>query len=144
MGHPAAPPKLETKAYIALILSDGDNIQEQEHLFPIRWNSPLRGSFPVSWTQSPALADFAPAMLVEYYSTRTPNDGFITGPSGVGYGLPEKMDKADFRAFARLTAAYLGRLMERPSVARAVAEAQPYFEMYPAAGDERARLPRAS
>lgn len=105
----AGVPKLADKTYIALILSDGDNLQEQEHLFPKRWNSPLRGTFPVSWTQSPAMADFAPALLKYYYSTRTPNDCFLTGPSGVGYVLPEKMSASDFTAFAGMTNAYLKR-----------------------------------
>ncbi|MDB5102955.1 MAG: hypothetical protein JWP91_644 [Fibrobacteres bacterium] len=105
----AAAPKLANKCYIALILSDGDNLQEQEHLFPIRWRSPLRGTFPVSWTQSPAMADFAPAMLEYYYSTRTANDCFITGPSGVGYVLPEKTPSGAFVDFARMTEAYLKR-----------------------------------
>lgn len=105
----AAPPPLRNKCYIALILSDGDNLQEQEHLFPIRWRSPERGAFPVSWTQSPALADFAPDMLNYFYATRTPKDGFITGPSGVGYVLPEHSRPADFARFVRLTSDYLAR-----------------------------------
>lgn len=105
----AAPPKPAIKCYIALILSDGDNLQIQEHMFPKRWSSPLRGTFPMSWTQSPALADIAPAMLNYYYATRTPNDGFITGPSGVGYVLPEHMEGGQLRDFARLTESYLKR-----------------------------------
>jgi hypothetical protein len=94
---------------IALIYSDGDNLQEQQHLFPKRWKNPLRGTFPVTWTQSPALVDFAPAMLAYYYETRTANDAFISGPSGVGYVLPREMDKARFQAFAGMTDTYLKR-----------------------------------
>jgi glutathione S-transferase len=41
------------------------------------------------------------------------------------------------------TAAYLQRLCARPSVARAIAEASPYFAMFPALDEERARLPAA-
>jgi glutathione S-transferase len=37
--------------------------------------------------------------------------------------------------------AYYDRLMARPSVARAIAEAKPYFHMFPATETERARLP---
>jgi hypothetical protein len=102
-----APPALANKVYIALIMSDGDNLQEQEHLFPIRWASTQRGQFPLSWTQSPALADFAPAMLNYYYATRTANDCFITGPSGVGYVLPVSMNRTHIRAFAGMTDTYL-------------------------------------
>lgn len=108
---PAIKPPVASgaKCQIALILSDGDNLQEQEHLFPKRWKSPLRGTFPVSWTQAPALVDFAPAILAYYYETRTGNDAFISGPSGVGYVLPKEMDPADFRDFAAVTETYLKR-----------------------------------
>lgn len=40
-----------------------------------------------------------------------------------------------------VTAAYRARLLERPSVARAVSEAKPFFPMFPATEEERARLP---
>jgi glutathione S-transferase len=36
---------------------------------------------------------------------------------------------------------YRARLLERPSVARAIAEAGPYFQMFPATPEERARMP---
>jgi len=105
----AAPPPLQNKCYIALILSDGDNLQEQEHLFPRLWNDTNRGTFPISWTQSPGLADFAPGILEHYYASATPNDCFITGPSGVGYVYPENWKPADFTKFAKLTESYLAR-----------------------------------
>jgi hypothetical protein len=109
----ATPPPISNKCFIALILSDGDNLQEQEHLFPIRWANTLRGTFPVSWTQSPALADFAPDQLNYFYATQTPKDCFITGPSGVGYVLPENMSRANFSAFARLSEVYLKKTAMR-------------------------------
>jgi glutathione S-transferase len=40
-------------------------------------------------------------------------------------------------------AAYRERLLARPSVARAIAKAQPYFHMFPATPTERARMPAA-
>jgi glutathione S-transferase len=40
-----------------------------------------------------------------------------------------------------VTAAYRARLLARPSVARAIAEAKPFFPMFPATDEERARLP---
>ncbi|HKR89716.1 MAG TPA: glutathione S-transferase family protein [Phenylobacterium sp.] len=40
-----------------------------------------------------------------------------------------------------VTAAYRQRLLERPSVARAVREANPFFRMFPATEEERARMP---
>jgi hypothetical protein len=109
LPSPRPPVANGAKVQIALIYSDGDNLQEQEHMFPKRWRNPLRGSFPVTWTQSPALVDFAPAMLTYYYGTRTANDAFITGPSGVGYVLPREMRRSDFQAFAEMTESYLQR-----------------------------------
>ena len=40
----------------------------------------------------------------------------------------------------RALAAYLGRLRARPSVARAISEAKPFFRYYPATPEERGRL----
>jgi glutathione S-transferase len=40
-----------------------------------------------------------------------------------------------------VTAAYRERLLARPSVARAVAEANPFFRMFPGTEEERARMP---
>lgn len=40
-----------------------------------------------------------------------------------------------------VTAAYRQRLLDRPSVARAVKEANPFFRMFPATEAERARMP---
>ena len=40
-----------------------------------------------------------------------------------------------------VTAAYRERLLARPSVARAVKEATPFFRMFPATDEERARMP---
>ena len=39
------------------------------------------------------------------------------------------------------TAAYRQRLLERPSVARAVDEARPYFQFFPGTPEEKARIP---
>jgi glutathione S-transferase len=39
------------------------------------------------------------------------------------------------------TAAYRQRLLARPSVARAISEAKPFFGMFPATDEERARMP---
>lgn len=40
-----------------------------------------------------------------------------------------------------VTAAYRQRLLDRPSVARAVNEAKPFFHMFPGTDEERARMP---
>ena len=64
-----------------------------------------------------SLADCAAAPSLFYAAIAEPLDGFP------------------------VTAAYRQRLLERPSVARAIREANPFFRMFPATEEERARMP---
>jgi hypothetical protein len=53
MLHPPLPPPtpaLANKAYVAIFMSDGDNMQENEHLLatPAKWLDPNRGRVPIS------------------------------------------------------------------------------------------------
>jgi len=65
-----------------------------------------------------SLADCAAAPALFYAAIAEPLDGFP------------------------VTAAYRQRLLDRPSVARAIEEAKPFFAMFPATEEERTRLPR--
>ena len=89
ISHAPVPtrPALENKVYIALFLSDGDNIQYCEHTMPKLWADPDRGKVPVNWTASPGLAELGPGLLDYYYRTATENDCITCGPSGLGYAL---------------------------------------------------------
>lgn len=80
-------PKLESKIYLAIFLSDGDNVQYCQHAMSNLWDNKNRGSVPINWTVSPGLADMGPGLLNYYYKTATPNDFFASGPSGLGYAL---------------------------------------------------------
>ncbi|MBQ4280179.1 MAG: discoidin domain-containing protein [Rikenellaceae bacterium] len=80
-------PELDNKIYIAVFLSDGDNVQYCQHAMSELWDDPKRGIIPINWTISPGLADFGPGLLNYYYRTATPNDFFASGPSGMGYAL---------------------------------------------------------
>jgi hypothetical protein len=80
-------PKLENKIYLAIFLSDGDNVQYCQHAMSKLWDNKSRGVVPINWTVSPGLADIGPGLLNYYYSTATPNDFFSSGPSGLGYAL---------------------------------------------------------
>ena len=86
---PAVPkkPVLDNKIYIAVFLSDEDNVQYCQHAMSNLWDDPKRGIIPINWTISPGLADFGPGLLNYYYRTATPNDFFASGPSGMGYAL---------------------------------------------------------
>ena len=80
-------PKLENKIYLAIFLSDGDNVQYCQHAMSTLWDNKNRGAVPINWTVSPGLADIGPGLLNYYYATATPNDFFASGPSGLGYAL---------------------------------------------------------
>ncbi len=80
-------PKLENKIYLAIFLSDGDNVQYCQHAMSNLWDNKNRGEVPINWTVSPGLADFGPGLLNYYYTTATSNDFFSSGPSGLGYAL---------------------------------------------------------
>lgn len=64
-----------------------------------------------------SMADCAAAPALFYAALAAPLDGFP------------------------VTAAYRARLLERPSVARAISEAKPFFPMFPGTAEERARMP---
>ena len=115
--YPVVPkmPALENKIYLALFLGDGDNVQYCQHALSELWDKKGRGILPISWTISPGLVDFGPALLNHYYSTATPNDFFATGPSGMGYSLIydahnylwNATSGTDFTPYAKLTQQYL-------------------------------------
>ena len=123
---PTVPPKpqLENKVYIAVFISDGDNIQYTQHAMRGRWDasSDARAQLPLNWTIAPGLVDIGPGILNYYYSTATPNDCFVTGPSGMGYAMPVNTltepgapvgvylkDSDRMEGYARLSETYLQR-----------------------------------
>jgi MYXO-CTERM domain-containing protein len=87
-------PTLQNKIFVGFILSDGDNLQYVEHLERKLWNDPGRGKVPMGWTMSPAMVDAMPGALDFYWSTATPNDEILSGPSGYGYTYPNDWTNA--------------------------------------------------
>jgi hypothetical protein len=124
-----APPvpkrsSLENKAYVAIFISDGDNIQYTQRAMRRLWDSSanVRGQVPLNWTIAPGLVDIGPGLLNYYYSTATSNDCFVTGPSGMGYSMPFNTldepgapvglytaDPSHIDGYTRLTETYLQR-----------------------------------
>ncbi len=102
-----ALPTLTNKTYVAIFLSDGDNIQLNQRIIATKWADPDRGKVPIGWTLSPALVDLAPAILNYYRSTATPYDELVSGPSGMGYAYPDLMSPSDLRIYTALTGDYL-------------------------------------
>jgi hypothetical protein len=101
------PPPLENKVYVAIFMSDGDNLQEDQHLIPRKWADANRGRVPIGWTIDPALVDVAPTILDYFHKTSTPNDVLVSGPSGLGYTYPAAWPSAQFERYAETSARYL-------------------------------------
>ncbi len=101
-------PIVSPKAYVSFTISDGDNLQYDQHRMAQLWQDPARGSIPIGWTISPALVRVAPALAAYYARTATPNDELVAGPSGAGYMLPSYWPAERLPAFLQLT----GELMQ--------------------------------
>ena len=117
-------PELQNKVYVSVFISDGDNIQYTQHAMRRIWDrtASSRGKVPLNWTIAPGLVDIGPGILNYYYRTATPNDCFVTGPSGMGYMIPSNtltepgapvgeytQEKSRMDGYARLTETYLQR-----------------------------------
>jgi hypothetical protein len=101
------PPPLENKMYVAIFMSDGDNLQEDEGLIPLKWADSKRGSVPISWTVDPALVDVAPVILRYYQRTATPNDLLVSGPSGLGYTYPAAWPASLIDSYTQISGKYM-------------------------------------
>lgn len=78
----------ENKHYLAIVVSDGDNIQwlERDYYTTGIFGQRQEGAvdYKISWTFSPSLAELCPAAAEKIYSSAK-KDYFISGVSGVGY-----------------------------------------------------------
>lgn len=80
------------KIYLTFTYSDGDQLMLMNTGQLGGWRRPERGRVPFNWEMQPLLVEFAPALLGLYYSTVTPQDCLIAGPSGAGYVIPPLHD----------------------------------------------------
>jgi hypothetical protein len=106
---PPPPPSLGNKVYVAMFLSDGDNVEEDQNWIPQKWTDPARGQVPISWTVQPAMVDLDPITLAYYWNTATPDDVLVSGPSGLGYTYPGDLSTAALDRYTQLSASYLAR-----------------------------------
>ena len=95
------------KHYIAIVYSDGDNLQWIQNGFSEyhTWQS-YNSDVPVSWTFPPIATGLSD---VDVKRTLDASDGtaFITGPSGGGYSRVTKMNGAELEAFSDYTASIM-------------------------------------
>jgi hypothetical protein len=80
------------KIYLTFTYSDGDQLMLMNTAQVGGWRRPERGKVPFNWEMQPLLAELAPALLGLFYSTLTPNDYLVAGPSGAGYVIPPLHD----------------------------------------------------
>ena len=91
------------KAYVSFTISDGDNLQYNQHRMARLWEDPVRSTMPIGWTISPALVRVAPSLAAYYINTASVNDELIAGPSGAGYMFPSDWPQVQLPAFLSLT-----------------------------------------
>lgn len=114
--QPAPPPLDRSKVYLAITMSDGDNLCTWRAFFRNYFTDPLHGSIPIGWGMGPTLIDCAPTWVKWYYQHAAPSDEFLCDVSGVGYIYPPdwatalKNRDAAFRSFYNLTWRYMRRL----------------------------------
>jgi putative glycoside hydrolase with GxGYxYP motif/GxGYxY motif-containing protein len=96
------------RAFVSFTISDGDNLQYDQHRMARLWGDAARGSIPIGWTISPVLVQAAPSLAAYYIRTASPNDELIAGPSGAGYMLPSAWPEEQLSPFLKRT----GELMQ--------------------------------
>lgn len=98
----------KSKHYLAIVVSDGDNVQWLERDFATsstfgqRMRSPM--DYKMNWTISPSMTSLCPSVLQGLYD-RAKNDYFITGVSGIGYTNLLTYPSEHFDAYANISAA---------------------------------------
>jgi autotransporter-associated beta strand protein len=74
---------LNGKVYVAILISDGDNLQFAQGAIYSNWkNDPNRGTVPVGTSLPAVLQEMDTPLLDWYYANKTPNDELVAGPSG--------------------------------------------------------------
>ena len=86
--QPPAPKYDSTKVYLALTMSDGDNLCTWRGYFRQYFTDPLHGTFPIGWGMAPSLIDVSPTLARWYYDHAAPTDEFLCDVSGAGYIYP--------------------------------------------------------
>ncbi len=98
----------KTKHYVAIVMSDGDNLQWFEGAFAFA-NSHfgkrqvLDTSYKMSWTAPPIAAELEPGVMKRVYATASANDNFVCGVSGIGYINPSRYPARHLTNFVNYT-----------------------------------------
>ncbi len=80
---------LRDKYYILFVGSEGDASNWHMSFQSGAWLSPARGTVPIGWGWNLHLFQECPFVAGYYYDTATPNDGFLSVTSPLGYAYPD-------------------------------------------------------
>jgi hypothetical protein len=109
-----------TKHTVAFGFTDGDSLTFDLGQFasPERdwYGSALRGVVPVAWTFQSMLHELHPRYLAYVLARATPNDTFISGPSGAGYAYLDQMNASSRAVYAEWTRANMARVPQMLNV----------------------------
>lgn len=84
------------KVYVAISLSDGDNLQfDQTALYRIFKEDQNRGKVPVGITMAAVLQEINPKLLEFYYKNATKNEELTAGPSGFQFIYGDYYEKSN-------------------------------------------------
>ncbi|MDE6505329.1 MAG: hypothetical protein K2L42_05610 [Clostridia bacterium] len=100
-------PIAENKHYVAIVVSDGDNVQWLEREFfttsTFGQRQKSAADYKINWTFSPSLAELCPDAAEKIYSFGK-KDYFISGVSGVGYANCLSYPREHLDEFTKRTA----------------------------------------
>jgi GxGYxYP putative glycoside hydrolase C-terminal domain/GxGYxY sequence motif in domain of unknown function N-terminal len=108
-GNVADERHITPKVYVSFTISDGDNLQYNQHRMYQLWQDTARGSVPLGWTIAPTLIEAAPTLAAYYQNTATQNDELVAGASGAAYIWPSIWPANQQSAYLQTT----GTLMQR-------------------------------
>ncbi|HEU0001151.1 MAG TPA: GxGYxYP domain-containing protein [Ktedonobacteraceae bacterium] len=98
------------RIYISFTISDGDNLQFNQHRMYRLWQDTARGTIPLGWTIAPTLIEAAPTLAAYYRKTATQNDELIAGPSGAAYMWPSYWPAERLSAYLQRTGALMQQM----------------------------------
>lgn len=100
-------PLKEGKHYMAIVVSDGDNVQwlERDFATTSTYGQRLRSdmNYKMNWTISPSMESLCPLVMQGLYD-KAKNDYFISGVSGIGYTNLMTYPEKHLGAYAEITA----------------------------------------
>ena len=102
-------PKLDpNKHYVAIVYSDGDNLQWLQNGYGEyhTWQS-YNSDVPVTWTFPPIATELSDVDITRTLNAAKDGATFITGPSGGGYARISQMNSKELAAFSDYTASIM-------------------------------------